>query len=180
MLVLVGSAFAQKVQTTNPEPGFAATYNFSEKMNGIEVAPGFADYEDSVVWGNTLTLRGATSNFTLNINRGGIESNVESGNKVIGGTWSLTVYKGGEFKGMLFGEVTGGMIHWMTDRRGIIIAENLDTELVIKGGTGDFASVGGSQTFGRFNSSAPVNNANEVNVAVPGFPSHEGELNLLF
>lgn len=184
MLVLVGSAFAQKVQTTDLEQkgqdGLAATYNFSEKMSGIEVAPGFKDFADSVVWGNTLTLRGATSNFTLNLNRKGVEPDTQSGNSIIGGSWSLSVYKGGEFKGMLFGEATGGTIFWETDRRGNIIAQRIAAELVIKGGTGDFASVGGAQTFGRFNSTARVNTAGAVNSDLSAFTAHEGELNLNF
>jgi len=183
MLVLFGSAFAQTAQTTDAaqreQDGLVVTYNFSEKMSGLEVASGFSDYEDNTVWGNTLTMRGATSNFTLNLNRGGIQPDTQFGNKVIGGTWALSVYKGGEFKGMLFGEVTGGSYDWQTDRRGNITGEVIKTELVIKGGTGDYATVGGGQTFGRFVSTAPVSNASLVSSDI-ATPVHEGELNLSF
>jgi hypothetical protein len=184
MLVLVGSAFAQRVQTNltaQSDPGFAAEPSFSESLTGMEITSGFADLEDNVLWGNTLTMRGDTSDLTASINRDGVTPNIQYGNKVLGGTWTLTVYRGGEFRGMLFGEFTSGSILWKTNRAGNIISEDIAAELLIKGGTGIYANVGGAHTFGKFWSTSDLNPATSTTDPVTSaLPVHNGGISLMF
>ena len=168
-LILAGSAFAQ-----NPSDpmdlwqGFA----FSEKMSGLETAKGTDDFEDDVIWGRSITLAGRLGEFTANINRGGVKDDNDNGNKIVGGTWTLHVYKGGQLRGMLFGEFTGGTIEWIKDKSGTIIAETVTGRLVITGGTGEFESIGGAHTSGIVSTISDVN--------PKGYPLHNGAVNLIY
>ncbi|HEY0545238.1 MAG TPA: hypothetical protein VGC91_07690 [Pyrinomonadaceae bacterium] len=182
MLVLVGSAFAQMIQTTpyvQSDDGLFAGATFNEQMSGVEAAPGTIDLEDNVTWGTTITMRGDTSAFTANINSDGVRPDLQNGNRIIGGTWSLTVYKAGTFKGMLFGEFIGGSITYKTDRAGNIVAEYVEGAMVVKGGTGDFANAStGSQSSGKFLSTSYPNTASTEPAS--HIQIHNGQVDLRF
>jgi hypothetical protein len=170
--ILAGSAFANSAITAQGAEEFKPGFTFSEGMSGLETAAGTNDFEDDVVWGNSITLAGTTSEFTANINRAGIEINRDFGNKIAGGTWTLHVYKGGILRGIIFGEFTGGTIEWVRDRRGNLIAQSLNGTLTIKGGTDEFESVGGAHTSGTISTVSDVGTRSN--------PRHKGSVNLLF
>jgi hypothetical protein len=184
MLVLVGSAFAQQIQTTpnvQSDDGVFAGASFIEQMSGIEASPGTIDLVDNVTWGNTITMRGETGNFTAILNTDGVKPSLPYGNKILGGTWTLTVYKAGEFRGMLFGEFTRGVITYKVDRANNITAKYVEGAMVIKGGTGEFANVSGSGTSdGKFLSTSYPNPDTSSSEPASHIPVHNGQVDLRF
>ncbi len=184
MLVLVGSAFAQRVQT-NPaaqsDGDFWAGFSFSAQMGGFEIAPGVDDFANDMTRGKVITLHGDSSDFTAIIDSGGTKPDFDNGNKIVSGTWTLTVYKGGEYSGRLFGVFTSGTLKYKADRAGNILAEYVDADMLIKGGTDAYARVGGPQTYGKFLSTSYPDQANTTSdPAQPSFAAHKGEVNLNF
>jgi hypothetical protein len=171
-LILVGSAYAQGRPNPTDTPDLWSGPMFSEKMNGLETAKGTEDYEDDIIWGRSITLAGASGEFTAYINRGGVKTDTDSGNKIVGGTWTLHLYKEGQLRGMLFGEFTGGTIEWMKDKEGNVITEIVTGNLVVTGGTGEFEAVDGPLTSGVMWSASDVN--------PKGFPLHNGVVKLIF
>ncbi|MBV9211889.1 MAG: hypothetical protein JOZ52_14705 [Acidobacteria bacterium] len=143
MLVLVGSAFAQKPSDNGT---VYAGFSFYEQMGGVETSAGTVDLEDNVTWGKTIAVRGETSDFNAHLNLKGVNQDVNNGNEIIGGTWSLTIYKGGVFQGVLFGEFIGGNVTYKADRNGVITAEFVEGAMVVKGGTGAYANTTATQT----------------------------------
>jgi hypothetical protein len=166
--MLVGSAAAQ---AADPTPVWTGS-SFGEKMNGVEVSNGVADLEDNMTWGKTITLRGESGEFTANINTIGTKPDIASGNKVVGGTWTLTVYKGGLFYGKMFGEFVGGIIEYQTDENGAILSEHIRAEMVIKGGEEAYKNIGGDQTYGVLDSDA--------NLRTRGRHVYVGSVSLIF
>lgn len=160
MLVLVGSAVAQSSMDDKPGPfwqGFSLSVN---KMEGFEASTGILDKEEALCWGRTFTVMNETGVFTLSVNYNYarsatavdvLEPNSSVGDPIVSGTWTMVVYKGGELRGMLFGDFTGGTMTWTTDKAGNLAYGSINGVLNIKGGTHDFAEVGGTQTYGRFN-----------------------------
>lgn len=184
MLVLVGSAFAQKAQTdpaASSGGDFWAGFNFSAQMGGFEIAPGVDDFANDMTRGKVITLHGDTSDFTAIIDSGGTKPDLQYGNKIVSGTWTLTVYKGGELFGRMFGVFTSGSLKYKADRAGNILAEYVDADMLIKGGTDAYARVGGPQTSGKFLSTAYMNQTSTTSdTAQSDIPAHKGEVNLIF
>lgn len=184
MLVLVGSAFAQQIQTTpnvQSDDGLFAGLSFNEQMSGVEAATGTVDLEDNVTWGKTIVMRGETSGFTASLNIDGVKPNLREGNKILGGTWTLTIYKAGEFRGMLFGEFSDGAITYKTDRADNITAEYVEGAMIIKGGTGEFANVTGSGTSdGKFLSTSYANPDTSSTEPASHVQVHNGQVDLRF
>lgn len=88
--------------------------------------------------GNTFVLDGSDSRFsslllTVSLDfMNGVD--YDNGNEVSGGEWNLAVYKGGQYRGSIFGKVSRGYIRWA-------VSEDLrltDGSLIILGGTGAF------------------------------------------
>ncbi len=172
VFMFAAGAYAQSAGNNGTATDLWGDYNFSEKMSGLETAKGTEDFEDDIIWGNSITLAGTTAEFTANLNRSGIRMDPDFGNKVAGGTWTLHVYKGGELSGMLFGEFTGGMVEWLRDRRGNVVAQSINATLVITGGTGAFASVGGPSTSGTMTSISNMDKTAQ--------PIHNGSVHLYY
>jgi hypothetical protein len=184
MLVLVGSAFAQTAQpnpATAGDSDFWAGFAFSAQMGGFEIEPGTDDFANDMTRGKVITLHGESSDFTAVIDSGGTKPDFQNGNKIVSGTWTLTVYKGGELYGRLFGVFTSGSLKYKADRAGNILAEYVDADMLIKGGTEAYARVGGPQTSGKFLSTSYPDQVNTTSdPAQPSFAAHKGEVNLNF
>jgi hypothetical protein len=83
--------------------------------------------------------------FSLSLRQKSATTNPGDENALLGDTWSLVVMKGGVNQGVLFGEVASGAINWNKDGSAV-----LKGELLIKGGTGEFADVTQTQGSGWF------------------------------
>jgi hypothetical protein len=183
MLVLVGSAVAQSgTQDKQPNSLWAGFSLSVYKMEGVEASTGILDKVDEVYWGRTYIVRNEEATFTLSLNYNYEKSSVagapsetmesELSNPIVGGTWTMVVYKGGELKGMLFGEFTGGTMTWKLDRAGNEVNCAIKGDLYIKGGTQDFAKVGGKYAYGRFNGNAEYTTGT--------IPTTTGSVDLMF
>lgn len=184
MLVLVGSAVAQSgTQDKQPNSLWQGFSLSVYKMEGVEASTGILDKVDGVYWGRTYIVRNEEATFTLSLNYNYEEKSFnpaepnevmdfQSSNPIVGGSWTMVVYKGGELKGMLFGEFTGGTMTWKMDRAGNEVNCAISGVLYIKGGTQDFAKVGGTRTYGRFNGFA--------NYTTGDFPTTTGAVDLVF
>ncbi len=145
MLMLVGSAAAQS------DVNFWQGSNlYINKLEGVETSSGIVDTEDNIVWGNTYTVRNETGIFTISFNR---EAFVRSSVRdvIVSGSWTMTVYKNGEYSGTLYGDVASGQAQYNYDETGNVSTGLINAKLRIKGGTDNFANVTASEaTAGNF------------------------------
>jgi hypothetical protein len=63
-------------------------------------------------------------------------------NRIVGGSWSLAVYKDGRFQGVLFGPLASGTVRWNPDDT----EATTTTVLTVDGGTGAYLGAHGSAT----------------------------------
>lgn len=151
VLMLAGSAFAQRASTGAADPLWAGFPLVVTKMEGVEVSPGTIDSVDNICWGRTFLLMSETGSFTFMPNYT-IEFKGEPGenySKITGGAWTMS-YKGGKKNGMIFGEFTGGEIEWQVDKAGNYEYGNIKASVIVNGGTGTFTGAGGLYSFGSF------------------------------
>lgn len=151
VLILAGGAMAQKTSTTisaeNPQVALNA---FSFGVSGVETAKGTDDYANNICWSNTFSVTGRDSEslyqFTISIDYLEVEPGQDT--DIIGGNWSLAVFRDNRHVGTLFGEISNGTIKWVKDDFGTVI-RNTTAKIRITGGTIDYANVGanGSGTF---------------------------------
>ncbi|MFL6207455.1 MAG: hypothetical protein ACJ74W_01320 [Pyrinomonadaceae bacterium] len=143
-------AAAQKpIYEPPPAPTFdSAQQTYTLRFQGVETAAGAPDDSADVLTGLNYAgeisgpLRGALS---VSLKQKPSTPDFEIGNELIGDTWSLVVFKGDIFQGVLYGEVSSGWIGWNRD-----LTAYVKGSLFIKGGTGRFASVSRTQGNGWF------------------------------
>lgn len=151
-LVLAGSAFAQKAPASN-DPFWGGSSLSVTQIAGLESSPGTMDYTDSICWGKGFTMMSDTAHFTFAPNYSwdfATGTAEEYYSKVTGGSWTLFYNRGTKLQGLLFGEITSGVIEWQMDGKGNVMYGVMKTEMVITGGTGSFKDVGGPRTYGTF------------------------------
>lgn len=112
-------------------------------LAGVQSEEGLADSGNDTRLGNTFVLTGGNENvsvsLTISMNYTAAEPDIERGNKVIGGTWTMTVYKNGVYFGVMYGSVSGGAINWqMADD--VLISRQTDVQLDINGGLDGYAN----------------------------------------
>jgi hypothetical protein len=66
-----------------------------------------------------------------------------SANSVVGGSWSLAVYRGGRYQGLLYGHAGAGGVRWNLD----VTEARVDAVLRIAGGTGAYLGARGQVHF---------------------------------
>ncbi|MGI8640666.1 MAG: hypothetical protein ACR2MG_12070 [Pyrinomonadaceae bacterium] len=111
---------------------------------GVETSAGTLDVINTMRWGNTFTLTGFsewdTETHCLTVSLNYFNSLPEGGGfTVLGGTWSLVVFRDEAYAGTLYGEVTGGAITFIQNADGETIAKQIKVKLRTTGGTGVFA-----------------------------------------
>jgi hypothetical protein len=173
ILALAGAALAQ----APPDSGLWGGSFSVGKIQGVEVAPGTMDFEDSICWGKTFSMMNETTSLTIAPDYY-FQPFSEPGEyltKVSGGSWTLTHrgIKGVRVvqNGMLFGTVTGGTIEWYFDKAGNPTHGELELQVNITGGTGTFTYVGGPHTTGAFTGVVEYNG---------GFPVVTGTMELIY
>lgn len=148
MLMLVGTAAAQRNSYSSGL--WEGDTMQMANLEGIEASAGIVDPEDDTRWGHTFALRNDESNLTVSINYTSATPNFAEPNAIVGGSWAMSIYKQGEFKGMLFGDIALGTMEYKITRGGEVSSAAVSAELRIKGGTGIFANSGGPRTYGTF------------------------------
>jgi|GEM_PF-5625680 len=148
MLVLVGSAAAQR--NTNDAGLWEENTLLLSNLEGVQASSGVVDIEDDTLWGHTFAMRNAEANLTVSLNYTSHVPSVDGPNKIVGGTWTMSIYKEGEFKGMVFGEFDGGAIEWQMSRTGVLNSAAITAQMSIKGGTEFYAHLSGTKTSGNF------------------------------
>lgn len=138
VVVLAGSAMAQRSVTSSigPNSGIDPVVQIMFGANGIETTKGVYDELNEKCWGNTFAIKGGNQRetylFTVSMDYLGQPG---TGNKLAGGTWTLSVYKHEVYVGMLYGEITGGTIRWELDAKGNPVARYSDGTINVLGGT---------------------------------------------
>lgn len=145
VLILAGGAMAQKSHTAilvaaNPQVDLNA---FSFGVSGVETAEGTEDYTNNICWSNTFSVTGRDSEslyqFTISIDYTEVEPGQDT--DIIGGNWSLAVFRDNRHVGTLYGEISNGTITWDKDDFGTITRKT-NAKIRITGGTIDYANVG--------------------------------------
>ncbi len=170
MLVLVGSAAAQR--NTNDAGLWEDNSLILSNLVGVQASSGVVDTEDDTLWGHTFALRNAEANLTASLNYTSYVPSVDGPNKIIGGTWTMSIYKEGEFKGMVFGEFDSGTIEWSMTRTGVVTGAAITAQMSIKGGTESYAHLSGTKTNGNF--------YGQINYSQGGRPTITGFTDLRF
>jgi hypothetical protein len=141
LVLTIALAFALSSFVAAPARA-ATTHN--DTVSGIEVFPGFVvgavRYGATFVGRATGELPGyivASINYTPPNPGPGVTNNV------VGGRWTLSVYRDGELQGRLSGSIAGGAATWNAD--GTLAAINLG--LSVASGTGAYAGTTGSGSF---------------------------------
>ena len=149
MLVLVGTAAAQR--NTNDAGLWDGSTTTFTNLGGVEASAGFVDQEDNTLWAHTFVMRNGDTDMTVSFNYTSFTPNPDAPNTIVGGTWTMNIYSGGEHKGMVFGEFTGGTIEWKMDRTGVVSNGVINAQMKINGGTESFADITAtSVTIGNF------------------------------
>jgi hypothetical protein len=139
MLMLVGSAAAQRgAGDINVAQGTNTL--FINKLEGVETFSGIVDTEDNIIWGNTYAVRNETATLTISFNR---MMNIFSSDRdnIVSGSWTMAVYKNGEYAGTLYGDVISGRAQQL-DPNDVLNGGNgsITAKLRIKGGTDNYAN----------------------------------------
>lgn len=107
-------------------------------LTGIQSAEGLDESFNDVRSGNTFVLSGGDESvsvhLTISMNYTSATPDLVMGNKIVGGTWTLIVYKNDVYFGTLYGDVSGGEISWKTDGRDNFISRQTDVKFAIAGG----------------------------------------------
>ena len=86
---------------------------------GAETAPGTCEPSTSVCYGNTYVLNSfgewESSHLTVSLDYVGIPNRNGSGMGIVGGNWSLVVFRDNQYFGTLYGRVETGNIILITD-----------------------------------------------------------------
>jgi hypothetical protein len=117
---------------------------FTAPVQGVETSTGtvvggvrYGASFSGMVRGDPAGTLSASANYTPAFPGPGVA------NAIVGGNWSLAVYKDGRFRGMLFGPLAAGTVRWNMDAT----EATMDATLMISGGTGSYISAHGSAAF---------------------------------
>lgn len=145
ILALAISAAAQTgidpTGTTDPVPSLA---QHTFQMEGLELAKGTFDQIDDKVWGNTFLVAGSEGKslgqLTLSVDYVSGTPDAFNGNRVTNGTWSLALFREGQYAGSIYGNFVVGSFQWKISREGLTRGM-LSAKLRVVGGTGSYAFV---------------------------------------
>jgi hypothetical protein len=150
VLMFVTMAAAQvrdpRASLVPPDGGAPIDYKFA--LAGVELATGTFDKIDDKRWGNVYVLEGSSgktqAQLTVTLDYISGLPDPLNGNHVTDGSWTLAVYRNGEYLGNLYGQVAGGELHWKMARDGSIGFGDFDLKFFVTGGTGKFETAGGA------------------------------------
>lgn len=157
VLVLTGSAMAQKSRVSNVSPTAGIDDPVIQMMftaNGIETTKGIYDELNEKCWGNTFSVKGGDGRmesyqFTMSMTYMG--NQFDTTTKIVDGTWTLVVYKGDVYAGMLYGDITGGSLSWELNEKNNPIAKYAAGQLRVLGGTDNYEEIIEGSISGDFN-----------------------------
>lgn len=117
---------------------------FTAQVQGVETSTGTvagnarygATFAGSV-HGDPGGILAASANYTPAFPGPGIT------NTIIGGSWSLSIYRDGRFQGTLFGPLAAGQVRWNPD----VTEATMTARLEVSGGTGSYLGARGAATF---------------------------------
>lgn len=129
------------------------------EYDGVETFAGTSDPINSILWGETFYMQNVSYSQTncLNISINSstervipIDGEVQNGDAVLGGNWSLVVSRENRVIGTIYGEVTGGVIHEIV--RTIKDSTVRQTRITLRttGGTGALEGIGKRHIIGTF------------------------------
>ena len=61
------------------------------------------------------------------------------GNRIVSGTWIVTVYKNELYFGVMYGDISGGAIRWKTNEASELISRQTEAQFIITGGLDGYA-----------------------------------------
>jgi hypothetical protein len=158
VFALTTSAFAQSSFNESTNDGAFAPIQIAAKLGGVETTKGTYDVIDNKFWSNTFALNGSdgshTSHFTISMDYMNAKPGRDA--EVVSGNWTLSVFKGGEYQGLLFGDVVGGYITWNYDNEENPLSRFTSVKVRILGGTGVFEGSIDQGATGIFNSYSEV------------------------
>jgi hypothetical protein len=156
VLVLTANAFAQSSFDESIANDAVAPIQIALRLSGVETTKGTYDVTDDKFWSNTFALHGnnGSSHFTISMDHINARSGQDA--EVVSGNWTLKVFKGGEYRGLLFGDVITGYIIWNYDYDGNVPIRFTSVKIRVLGRTGVFANSIAEGTTGEFNSYSEV------------------------
>ena len=129
------------------------------EYDGVETFAGTSDSFNSILWGETFSLQSVSYSQTncLNISINSstervipIDGEVQTGDTVLGGNWSLTVFRENRVIGTIYGEVTGGVTHETAGTTKDSTVRQTRITLRTTGGTGALEGIGKRHISGTF------------------------------
>jgi hypothetical protein len=132
-------AFAAMAQRIDITPGTLAGRELP--VSGTQTAPGLSD--GSTFRGNAFMFTSADerNNYALSVSIDYVENPFEANSfDATGGSWTLTVFRGGVMIGTVYGDVVGGGINERLDENSALLERNVDVQFQAQGGTGEFES----------------------------------------
>lgn len=121
--MFVTSAMAQGIEEPTAEPVSMTKLTLS----GVQSAVGTVDTVNDMRVGNTFALNGADENIsyhlTMSMDYSAANPDMVIGNRIVSGTWTVTVYKNDVYFGVMFGNISGGGIIWATNQNSNQYAE---------------------------------------------------------
>ena len=153
VLVFVGGVFAQKSTA-----GDFAPFQMSLSAQGIETSKGTFDPEDNIFWSNTFSLNGQDDSQIshLTISMDYVNEKPGQINQIKSGNWTLAVYKQGEYKGMIYGDIITGYINMNQNAEGRTLSRFTNIKIRVLGGTDSFEQAGLEGIDGVFTASSEV------------------------
>ncbi|MGB7203003.1 MAG: hypothetical protein WBD16_12185 [Pyrinomonadaceae bacterium] len=156
MTFLAGAAFAQ-VKELNAEMSLA----------GKQTSAGIYDPTVAETQGNTFVLDSSDSSFSSTLLTVSFDFlndvDYDNGNEISGGEWNLAIYKGGQYRGSIYGKITGGYIRWANSQD----LRLTDAYLSILGGTGGFEDTPEGEAYLR---AETILSNNQTSVVITGMP----------
>lgn len=129
------------------------------EYDGVETFAGTSDSINSILWGETFSMQSVSYSQTncLNISINSsteraipIDGEGQSGDGVLGGNWSLTVFRENRVIGTTYGEVTGGVTHEAAGTTKDPTVRQTRITLRTTGGTGALEGIGKRHIIGTF------------------------------
>ena len=129
------------------------------EYDGVETFAGTSDPINSILWGETFSMQSASYwqtnclNISINSSTQRVIENdgeVQNGDEVLGGNWSLAVFRENRVFGTIYGEVTGGVTNETVGSIKDSTVRQTRITLQTTGGTGALERIGKRHITGTF------------------------------
>ena len=138
MVILAIGSMASAATAQNTSGGFAPIGIYT----GAETTPATCEIGSGMCYGDTFALNsyGETESWHLTVSLNYFNTQNHNGNGfgVMGGSWTLVVFRDNRYAGTLYGQVSGGSISLRENGDGKIISKRTQINLQATGGLGIF------------------------------------------